>query len=501
MKKTFFKTLIMGALITGAAYGQTNFKIGNSPFKDLIKRQDTFVPNPALQRTISLDSGYLTAFNSNRAIGEFDLELRQAWGGLYDWAYNKWQPTTVFGRTVLYGLFNAVTWGPGLAQMATYHELGHSSRYRAIGIDTSFINAGKALWNIYDKGVDNIQLDDIFSDSYFPTMFGTAAISSVIPFGWMFSAVLGRPDKERLFIPKNERDYYDPDKLNYYGKILKGKIHNKKYDANKDKDTVELVKDINDIFHPHTDLLIMAGGLNNQVDQCRRVENNLWYRDGDHFSTVGTYFWDKTWAGFQSVLSQENGYKDGQDTTKICLAYSRMGIDLTHEEIVQYSYLSYILSSQTYANIYQIYNTIVSGDNKVYAPEFYNIKLPNVGLYFTTEGPTYNVSSGYRVNDTLFIPVSVEFGLKKSAWELSVGVRKKFPSFHDLFIHAEVVFNVNSSNLGGAVYGGLVWDKLWSIRGGITYHNAKTFQGERNIPSYKNGDTDIEAWLSLGVVY
>ncbi|MCP5322861.1 MAG: hypothetical protein H6492_02510 [Candidatus Paracaedibacteraceae bacterium] len=501
MKKTLFNSFVIGAFITGAAYGQTNFKIGEPASKGLIKRQDAFVPNPALQRTISLDSGYLSAFNSNRAIGEFDLELRQAWGGLYDWAYNKWQPTTVFGRTILYGLFNAATWGPGLAQMATYHELGHSSRYRSIGIDTSFINVGKAVLNMYEKGADNIRIEDVLSDGYFPTMFGVTAISALIPFAPMFSAVMFRPDKERLFIPKNERDYYYPHKLNRFGELLKGEFSDKKYDSKKDKDTVELVKDIDEIFRPGTALLTDAGGLNNQVDQCRRVENNLWYQGGDHFSTVGTYFWDKTWAGFQSLSSQDKGYTDNQDTSLICIAYRRMEIDLTHEEIISYSYLSYILSSQTYANIYQIYNTIVYGDNKVYAPEFYNIKLPNFGLYFTTEGPTYNVSSGYRVNDTLFIPVSVEFGLKKSAWELSVGVRKKFPSFHDSFIHAEVVFNVNNSNLGGSVYGGLVWDKLWSVRGGFTYHNAKTFQGERNIPSYKNGDTDIEAWLSLGVVY
>ncbi|QOL20020.1 hypothetical protein [Candidatus Bodocaedibacter vickermanii] len=92
-----------------------------------------------------------------------------------------------------------------------------------------------------------------------------------------------------------------------------------------------------------------------------------------------------------------------------------MGIDLTHEEIINHSYLSYFLSAQTYANIYQTYKTITEGENRVYAPEVYNIKLPNVAFYFTTKGQTYNVSSGYRYNnDTLFFPVSVEFGLKES---------------------------------------------------------------------------------------
>ncbi|MBH1989640.1 MAG: hypothetical protein I8H80_00475 [Alphaproteobacteria bacterium] len=251
-------------------------------------------------------------------------------------------------------------------------------------------------------------------------------------------------------------------------------------------------------FTPQTVVLIFAGGLNNQQDQSRRVENHLWYSGGDHFTTVGTYFWDKTWAGFQSSLSRNKGYNDGQDTSYICSTYKKMGIDLTHEEIINYSYLSYFLSAQTYANIYQIYKTIAEGENRVYAPEVYNIKLPNVAFYFTTKGPTYNVSSGYR-NDTLFFPVSVEFGLKESVWEVNVGVRKKFPTFHDSFVHVEVVFN--SEAVGGSVYGGAIFNQLWNAQAGITYHSAKTFQGERNIPSYKNGDTDIEAWVKLGVLY
>ena len=302
-----------------------------------------------------------------------------------------------------------------------------------------------------------------------------------------------------MFVPQNEHSYYNPDKLKSFSEKFKKEILKKKYDSKKDKDTVDLGEELKGVFTPKADALIMAGGLNNQQDQSRRVENHLWYSGGDHFTTVGTYFWDKTFAGFQSALSQDKGYKDGQDTTRICVTYKEMGIDLTHEDIIKYSYLSYFLSAQTYANIYQIYKTIAEGENRVYAPEVFNIKLPNIALYFTTNGPTYNVSSGYRYDDTLFFPVSIEFGLKESAWEANIGIRKKFPAFYESFVHGEIVFN--SEAVGGSVYGGAIFDKIWNIQAGITYHNAKTLQGERNIPSYKNGDTDIEAWVKLGVVY
>lgn len=112
-------------------------------------------------------------------------------------------------------------------------------------------------------------------------------------------------------------------------------------------------------------------------------------------------------------------------------------------------------------------------------------------MYFTTKGPTYNVSSGYKYDNRLFFPISVEIGLKESAWEANVGVRKKFLSFHDSFVHVEIVFN--SEAVGCSLYGGALINKLGNVQAGVTYHNAKTFQEERNIPSYKNGETDIEA--------
>ncbi len=452
-----------------------------------------------LVRTVSLDTGYLPSLNSNRAIGEFDLELRQAWGALYDWQHDAWKPSTFFGRSILYSLFSLATWGPTMGQAATYHELGHATRLRSIGINASFINIGKAVWNVYVEEKQNLTIEDLLSDEYFPTVGGTVLVNFPWPVAFMLSAVIPRYEQPPLFQPSNAEKHYDPQKLSDANLFLKEAYEMKKYNPEKDKDYVQLSKLTDEILTSRTKILVMAGGLNNQQDQCRRVENHLWHNEGDHFTLVGTYFWDKTWAGLQSYLSRNKDCKDGQDTSRICNAYAQLGIDLTHQEIITYSYLSYLLSSQTYMNIYQIYKTIADGENKVYAPEFRNIRLPNVALYFTTKGPTYNVSTGYHHGDTWYFPVSVEFGLKQTTWEVTLGVRKKFPAFHNSFIHAEVVFNAQA--VGGSLYGGAILDKVWNVQAGFTYHNANTFQGERNIPSYKEGDTDIEAWIKLGVVY
>ena len=496
MKKKIRQIIAITALLIQSLLGKPSPPNVSAPF---MKNK----PNPALKRTISLDVGYLPSLNSNRAMGEFDFELRQAWGGAYDYFHKIYQPTTLLGGVFLYGLFNFATWGPTMGQMATYHELGHATRFRAIGIDTSFINIGKAAWGVYIKEGESLTLEDVLSDEYFPTVGGTVLVNAVLPAAFLLSAVMPRYDRSVLFKPRNEDNYYHPAALRLFKMIFSERL-NEPYDSKKDKDLI-LFEDFimrtlqENMFAPVTDVLMNAGGLNNQQDQCRRVEDNLWYSAGDHFATVGTYFWDKTWAGFQSLSCLNGGYQDGQDTSRICNAYRRMGVYLTHEEIIKYSYLSYFLSAQTYANIYQIYKTLTGEENKVYAAEYGNIKLPNVGLYFTSKGPTYKVSLGYRYGENWFFPVGIEFGLKESIWELMIGLRKKFPNFHDSFVHAEVVFN--SAAAGGSVYGGVIWNQAWNIQAGFTYHNAKTFQGERNITSYKDGDTDIETWLKVGIVY
>ena len=326
MFKRFFLVVFTVFLTTGI-FAESRSTI--TPVSGHLHNQNKPKSTQPLRRTISLDTGYLPSLNSNRAIGEFDLELRQAWGALYDWQNDVWQPSDWVGRSILYSCFSILTWSPSMAQMVTYHEQGHSTRFRAIGIDTSFVNAGKAILNVYQKEPQNIGIEDVLSDSYFPTLFGAVAIS--LGSGTdaiLLSAVVMRSDKDRLFTPKNTELYYNSVKLKTFGNKFKQEMQKKKYGQKNDSAKIDLGREMKDIFTPKTDVLIMAGGINNQQDQSRRVENHLWYNEGDHFTTVGTYFWDKTWAGFQSALSKDRGYGDNQDTTKICNTYQRMGIDL-----------------------------------------------------------------------------------------------------------------------------------------------------------------------------
>lgn len=455
--------------------------------------------NTPIQKTISIDSGYLPYFNSTRAISDFDFELRQGWGALYDVYYKKLLPTTTFGRALFYGLFNFATWGPQMTQMATLHEFGHASRLASIGIDSSFINVGKLALKVYSNGTKDISLSDLMSDNYFSTLFGNMAINVILPILWTTSGVMPRPDKALLFTPQNKEQFYNPKTLEFLGKNMKPWFKNQKY--GQQKSDVIGPQEFENLYVPETAVLFNAGGLNLQQDQCRKIENAIWFSEGNHLTTMNTYFWDKIWAGFQSsiALTAPNPQEDGNDTSRIIRAYKKMGIQLSHEEINRYALLSYLLSTQTYANIYQIYTTIAYGENQVYAPEYKNFKLPNVAFYFTTKGPTYNIGSGYKVNQAIYIPFSVEFGLKDFFGELKIGFRKKFFDYKDAFIHADLILNPHG--IGGGVYGEMGISQHFRLQGGATLHNAHTLEGERNIPSYKNGMYDLELWVKFGLQY
>lgn len=43
--------------------------------------------------------------------------------------------------------------------------------------------------------------------------------------------------------------------------------------------------------------------------------------------------------------------------------------------------------------------------------------------------------------------------------------------------------------------------QLYHLQAGATFHNARTLEGERNIPSYKNGMYDIELWAKISLEY
>jgi hypothetical protein len=261
------------------------------------------------------------------------------------------------------------------------------------------------------------------------------------------------------------------------------------------------------MLSPKAQIMIHAGGLNNNVYMTQRIEDEIWLNQGQHMQLTTNYFMDKTSTFLQTlltseVLSAEKLFSNiPLDYVCVLDTWSNdLDIKISRTELQLYSILSYFLSAQTYMNMYQVYQTWMNGENQVYPAEWKGIRLPNVGLYLTTKGPTYNVRSGYRWGESLFFIVGTEFVLNgKQVIEGTLGIRKVFPTVGNSYIHGEVVFNHEA--VGGTLYGGSKLFNTVNIEAGITYHNVNTLLGERHIPSLLTGSTDIETWIKLGVQY
>lgn len=127
--------------------------------------------------------------------------------------------------------------------------------------------------------------------------------------------------------------------------------------------------------------------------------------------------------------------------------------------------------------------------------EWLGFRLPNVSLYLTTKGPTYNVRKGCRWDNDLFLIAGAEFVLSnKQQVEGTLGLRKVFPDFGNLYIHAETVFNTKA--VSGIVSVGGTFNKTINAEVGIAYSNNDTLSGERHIPFY--GNVQVQQILKLG---
>lgn len=129
---------------------------------------------------------------------------------------------------------------------------------------------------------------------------------------------------------------------------------------------------------------------------------------------------------------------------------------------------------------------ILNGNHQGFTVE----TMPNVSLYLTTKGPTYNVRTGYRWDNDLFLIAGAEFVLSgKQQVEGTLGLRKVFPNLGNLYIYAETVFNTKA--VGGTVSVGGTFNKMINAEAGLAYYNNETFFGERHIPFVWKGSTDI----------
>jgi len=468
------------------------------------------------KRTISLDFGYLCAQNSNRAIAGFNTEVLTGLGALYDTGYRYFQPETPLAQGLYYGGFWLATLPITLATHVSFENFGHTrlayglgafpqyetmtwdcnhyfSQWATLVFNGYCIAPGLGAWESHMLPLPHLNTMDQHYDHLTPYV----DINQLKQYDSILQSF-----KERL--PKDPELQKLIDEEAAF-EVIRSKVSEDEYNALLFANSSE---PFYMVLRPKAHISALGGGLNNTVYMAQCIEDVIWFQKSQHMQVTTNYFIDKTSTFLQPVLK-----KVLNDTSSNIKKFSRtaeyidrivkvwdedLGVHVSRMELQLYSLLSYLLSTQSYMNLYQIYQTWIKGETRVYSSEYKGFRLPNVGMYLTANGPTYNIRTGYRWGDDLFLIGGVEFVLSgKQLVEVTLGVRKTFSE--NTYIHGEIVANPNA--VGGMVYAGTIVHDAVHIEAGMTYHNVNTLLGERHIPSLLKGPTDIEGWVKVGIQY
>lgn len=465
--------------------------------------------------------------NSNRALAGFNTEVLMGLGVAYDAGYSYFQPEISVTRALYYGGFWLASFPIAASTVVTFHEFGHGTREYSFGIKPVYMHMlGECNTYFSEWGM-------LAFNGYF-----------ALPLVGCFDAA-AQPEMDLNTIEKHYdhlKQYVDLEKSKTYLKYQKvlenlcKKTEKDKKLAKSYKEPQNLLKDQqednlkkyftddevealdyfggnyitgkNNPLSPEAFVTVMAGGLNNNVYMTQRIEDAIWFGQGQHVQLTTNYFMDKA-STFIQVLAGTVGAKLRNEPANevysdhnlvVRIWDEHLDIHVSRTELQMYSILSYLLSAQSYMNLYQIYQTWTQGETQVYPAEWRGFRLPNVSLYLTTKGPTYNVRTGYRWDNDLFLIAGAEFVLSgKQQVEGTLGLRKVFPDLGNLYFQAETVFNTRA--VGGTVSVGGTFNKTINAEVGLAYHSNDTFFGERHIPFLWKGSTDIEAWIKIGVQY
>lgn len=486
-----------------------------------ITSAETTHSNKTFSKSISIDTGYLTA-NSNRAVGDFCIDILNGCGFLYDKGYAIFSPETLFGRATYNVGFWLLTLPIKASTLVTYHEFGHVRALNSMGFPSTFHTPPYTCNNWFTFWGATI------FNGYFKNPFHAANSYAYSTYSLSNQAQNNMGNLKLYVSPENVTEYNkhqstldtlqskldsNPELMAKWNEAAKLSNLEDQYSliapylTDKELEAVKYndssLQNNQHPLLPKAQIILWSSGVNNNVAMAQRVEDDIWFHQGHHHQITTNYFFDKLSTLLQRVYVYFNkSAEKNVDYAYVLSAWkNHYQQNYSIEDLASYSLFSYLLSSQTYMNIYQMYCTLQTGDPTVYPAEIKGFRMPNVGMYLTTLGPTYNIRSGYHFKNDLFLICSIEFLLNTHQQQIdySLGFRKQFPEYGNMYIHAETTFNTKA--FGGTAFIGREFANTLKCEAGITFHNANTFLGERNIPSLLKGDTDFEVWLKLGVCY
>lgn len=251
-------------------------------------------------------------------------------------------------------------------------------------------------------------------------------------------------------------------------------------------------------------LPIFAGGLNNESRLAAEIADWTYRFDG-HIAYFGPYLRGKT-GSISYVAKTKSGEVSAcvSDIAHINMYYMSYHPGFNMDNIQLGGLISLLCSSTTYSFLKGYWDFIKTGDPTVRTFTWNGIRLPDVNFYYTRNGLSLEIVSGYQINPNLWVNLGVEtvYYPKKSA-EFTPRVRYILPT--NIYGTFEFDVGVVVNNLG--YFSGHVGVEWTDPTHPITFsakaihHNANTYVGERNIPHAVNSENDIEVMVAASYNY
>ena len=401
------------------------------------------------QRTLSFDSRYVIQGYSNKAVGQFGIELFNLAtlpANLIvkpDTSLTKGDKKFLFYdshqlRNVANGLllFAGSIFIKNSFQFA-YHEYGHGTRLAAIGFKASYGHS--AIANDADLQAilsGEVKLYDNLFYFYLSSLFDATGFTIII-------------EEDTLFSP------------------LYNELNNNGWDG-----------------------LLQMGGFNNEMLFSEFIEDEM-HRNGGHIGFLIPYINGK--------LAAQNYPTTGvgvfNDVTNIISYYQGRGYNIDNDKISKGDKVSLFTSTLSYQLVYQFLNMLSGKSSRFHPWEFRGIELPNTLFYMNRSGLSYKIRSGYRFGEWRF-PFALEYvfeGEKRT--EVGFGAEKQFDNLTTAF---EAIIGKRLEFAMDVSYRQSKW---LMISGGYALYDERNLHGERLIPSLEHGSTYHDFYLRASLTY
>lgn len=418
---------------------------------------------PKIKHSLTFSNGYFEhTFNSNEGLSHISPSILDAQSKLFECLEEKWVQKGNRGAELLLTLgeigFNALF----VTTMVTpYHEFGHARAHKSMGRDYKY--------GYYTGAKDDELVDTVWG------IYG-----------------------QRLTHPKKW----------FSGAFSRAKITDKYDDWNFSQ--LAIAEDF--IEHrTDTQLYTSIAGINNQTRAAKDIGEKLYRNGALHKTYFLHYLANKLIPLLYSNASDDGTVRDGGDIKSVVTAYKAKGYNITASNIKWGSALSTLFSGTTHAFITQyIYRSTnnpqwsLTEKMTIIPLEFKGFRIPDLNFYFTLQGLSYELVTGYRFNENFTFDLAVEYVYKGGeGWQITPGFHYTFnkanASVGTFDTFAALVIG-KGTEFGGET--GVSWTTpggMFSVFGKYIYHNFNTLVGQRNIPDRTKGDIDHE--ICFGIAY